>query len=71
MTLQPGKQAIVMHILPNILRIKDNQTIRFDQLIEYNMRTIILGKSYTKCVGESIPRPFSNVLYSLFYCMSR
>ena len=25
MTLQPGKQAIVMHILPNILRQSDNK----------------------------------------------
>ena len=29
------------------------------QLIEYNMRKIFPGKSYTKCGGETIPRAFS------------
>ena len=33
--------------------------MKFDQLIEYNMRNIFLEKSYTKCGRESIPRPFS------------
>ena len=42
-----------------ISRIKDNQTMKFGQLIEYNMRNIIFEKSYTKCGGETIPRPFS------------
>ena len=32
--------------------------MKFGQLIEYNMRNII-GKSYTKCGGKTIPRPFS------------
>ena len=48
-----------MHILPNITRTKGNQTMKFGQLIEYNMRNIFLEKSYTKCAGENIPRPFS------------
>ena len=29
------------------------------QLVEYNSRNIFLEKSYTKCDGETIPRPFS------------
>ena len=29
------------------------------QLIEYNMRNISVEKSYTKCAGETIPRPLS------------
>ena len=33
--------------------------MKFGQLIEYNMRNIFLEKSYTKCGGETIPRPFS------------
>ena len=66
-------------MLPNILRSKDNHTIKFDQLIEYNMRNIFLQKSYAKYGGETSPRPFSEklklsisldqwskVLYSLF-----
>ena len=34
----------------------------FGQLIEYNMRNIFLEKSYTKCSGETSPRPFSEKL---------
>ena len=76
MTSQPGWQSI---ILPNISRSKNNQTTKFGQLIEYNIRNIFLGKSYTKCGGVTSPRPFSGklkfrisldqyskVLYSLF-----
>ena len=34
MTSQPGKQTIAMHILSNVLSSKDNQTMKFCQLIE-------------------------------------
>ena len=40
MTSQPGKQTIAIHTLPNISRNKVNPTMRFGQLIEYNMRNI-------------------------------
>ena len=40
MTSQPGKQSIVIHILPNISRSKRNQTMKFGQLIECNMRNM-------------------------------
>ena len=79
MKSQLGKQTIAIRILPNISRSKDNQTLKFGQLIEYNMRNIFLEKSCTKYGGETIPRPFlensklsmpldekSKVLYSLF-----
>ena len=58
------------------------QTMKFDQLIDYNVRNIFLEKSYTKCDGETSPGPFSEkiklsissdqeskVSYSLFYYM--
>ena len=48
-----------MHILSSVARNKDNQAMKFDQLIEYNTRNIFPEKSYTKCGGETIPRPFS------------
>ena len=32
MTSQPGSQTMAIHILANISRIKDKQTIEFDQL---------------------------------------
>ena len=54
-----GKQTIAIQVLPNISRSKGDQRKRFGQLIEYNMRTIFLEKSYMKCGGETIPRPFS------------
>ena len=59
MTSQPGKQTIAIHIMSNISRSKGNQTKKFGQLIEYDIRDIFLEKSYSKCCGESIPRPFS------------
>ena len=59
MTSQSVKDTIVIHILPNISRSKGNQTMKYDQLIEYNMRNIILEKSHTKCGGETSPGPFS------------
>ena len=59
MTSQPGWQTIAIHLLPNISRSKDNQTMKFGQLIEYNMRNIFVEKSYTRCGGETISRPFS------------
>ena len=58
-TSHPGQQTLVIHILYNIPRSKGNQTMKFGQLIEYNMRNIFLVISYTKCAGETIPRPFS------------
>ena len=62
MTLQPWKQTITIHVFPNISRSKDNQTIKFGQLIECNMRNICLEKSYPKCGGEASPRSFSEKL---------
>ena len=62
MTSQPGWQTIVIHILPNISRCKGNQTMKFGQLIECNIRRIFFEKSYTKCGGETSPRPFSEKL---------
>ena len=45
MTSQTGKQIIPIQILLNISRSKDNQTMKFGQSIEYNMRNIFLEKS--------------------------
>ena len=52
MTSQPGKQAIAIHTLPNILKSKSNQTMKFGQLIEYNKRNIFLEKSCTIVVKK-------------------
>ena len=80
MTSQPGIQASTMHILPNISRNKDYQTIKFGKLIEYNIyKKRFCSKIIHRCGGESSSRPFfkkskfsrsmdqqSKVLYRLF-----
>ena len=48
-----------MHMMSYILRSKGNQIMKFGQLIEYYMRNLFLEKSFTKCGGETIPRPLS------------
>ena len=49
MTSQPRKQTIAIQILPKISKSKDNQVIKFGQLIEYNIRNIFLT-NYTQNV---------------------
>ena len=46
MTSQPGLQAIAINILPNISRIKGNQTMKFGQLIACNKGNNFLQKLY-------------------------
>ena len=58
MTLLGGKQAVVIHVYPNISKSKGIQTVKFGHLIEYNMRITFLVKSYIKCGGETSARPF-------------
>ena len=59
MTSEPGKQTIAIYIFPSISRSKGNETMKYGQSIEYNMRNIVLEQSYTKCGEETIPRPLS------------
>ena len=57
MTSQPRKQTIVIYNC-NISRGKANQTMKFCQLIEYNIRNIFL-ENYTKNVMDKlVPDPF-------------
>ena len=47
-----------MHILPNILGRKENQAMKFGQLIEYNIRSIFV-KDHTQNVEEKLfPGPY-------------
>ena len=48
--------------IKNISRSKGNQTIKFGQLIDHDMRNIFLEISYTKCGEEAGPRPFPEKL---------
>ena len=62
MTSEPGQRIIVVYILPNISRSRDNQAMKLGQLTKYNLRDVFPEKSYTKCGGETIARPFSKKL---------
>ena len=53
---QPGKKTNAIHVFSNISS-KDNQAMKIGQLIEYNMRNLVLNKSHTNCGKETIPRP--------------
>ena len=44
MTSQTGKQIIPIHILPNISRSKENQAMKFGQLLEYNVNKYFPSK---------------------------
>ena len=61
MTSQPGYRIVAITCFP-ISREENQQTMKFGQLIEYNMKNIFLEKSCTKCGGETSLRPFSKKL---------
>ena len=64
MTSLPGQQLTTTHILPNISRSKDNQALKFGQLIEYNMRNIFLEKSYAKCDRAAVGNVIKFILFA-------
>ena len=51
-----GWQTFVIHILPNISLIKDNQAMNLSQLVEYKNRSIFLQKSCRKWGRETSSR---------------
>ena len=44
MTLQTETQRVVINLLPNTSKSKSNQTMKFGQSIEYNVKNIFLQK---------------------------
>ena len=42
MSSHTGTQTTTINVLPYISRIKGNQTMKFGQLIEYNVKNILL-----------------------------
>ena len=58
MTSQFRQQIITIHIFRNISRNKGYQAIKVGQLIDYNMKNVLLEKSYTKCCGETRHRVY-------------
>ena len=59
MTPRPGKQKITIHILPNITKSIADKTMKFGQLIEYNVRNIFLQISCRKSGEETSSSPLS------------
>ena len=57
MMSRPDLQTIATHILLNISRSKDNQTMKLGQLIEYNKRNNFLQALYKKWGRETGSRP--------------
>ena len=55
MTSQPGKQLIAIHILLNISRSRAKQTMKFGQLMEYNMKTFFLKNHIQNVLEELFP----------------
>ena len=49
---------IKIHILPSISRSKDNQAMKFRQLIEYKVRNSFVQKSIKGDVGRLVPDIF-------------
>ena len=71
MTSQPGLQRIAIHILPNISQSKSNQTMNFDQLIEYNKRNVFLQKLCGKWSRETSSQALFIFLKSLIWGESK
>ena len=64
MTSKPGLQTIAIHLLPNISQSKDNQTMKFGQLIEYNKINTYLKNYAENEAGRLVPDLFLFFKYS-------
>ena len=54
-TSENGKQIITIHGLPSISRSKENQIMKFGQLMEYIMRNIFLQNQTQNVVEKLVP----------------
>ena len=57
MTLQNEQQIVTIHILPNILRSKGNQTTKLRQFIKFCVRNIFFSKIMQKLCRETSSKP--------------
>ena len=58
MTSQTGHQIFTINFLLNISRSKDNQTMKFGQLIKYIVRNIFFRNHTENEGGRLVPNPF-------------
>ena len=66
MTPQPGQQTITTLMLPNISRSKDNQTMKFGQLIEYNKKDFFFNNHAENKAGRPVPDLFLIFVKALY-----
>ena len=71
MTSQSGYQTFTIHILNNNSQSKNNQTMKFGHLIEYNRKKIFLEKFCRKWHWETRSRPLFIFKKCLKGCKSR
>ena len=55
---QIGPQTVTINILVDISKRRENQTMKFGQLMEYNVINISLKKSWEKKAGRLVPNLF-------------
>ena len=58
MSSQIEQQIIKIHILTNTSKSKGNQTVKFGQLIEYNINIFFLKNHSENAVEKLVPDPF-------------
>ena len=58
MTSQTGQQIITTHVFSNIARSKGNKTMKFGQLIEYDVRGILRNNHAENEAGILVPDCF-------------
>ena len=58
MTSQTRQEIFTTYTFPNISRSKSDQTMKFSQFIEYNMRNIFLQNHTQNGVEKAFPDPF-------------
>ena len=67
MTPQAGEQIITTHILSSISRSKDNQAMKFGQLIKYTATNIFVQKPCRKWGRETSSRTLFVFLKKALY----
>ena len=68
---QTGKQIITIHILPDISRSKEIPTMKFCQLIKYNIKNIYYKNHAEDEAGRLVPGLFlffGKALYEVEVC---
>ena len=66
MTSQTGQQIITTHVFSNIARSKGSKTMKFGQLIEYDVRDILWNNHAENEAGILVPDCF--LLFKKAFC---